>query len=216
MKKGWLLYIHCWPWHSPGNELSLNLGCFWNEEASISHTIHVWYLYLHLPKIQPNVAKYTISTMHGWYGYSHVGTLHISKAYSCTLYNFKTWPLVFQLNHPRVHHGNKLFTQRGQPAWPANFGKLHFCTLAPPILLQWLVRLTHSSQFPQSLRIRNLSSWPLATRTFRSCSADFPKSQRPDPKVGGYMVTANVVTFFEGPKAVNTHTHTAKDPYINK
>ena len=187
MKKGWLLYIHCWPWHSPGNELSLNLGCFWNEEVSISHTIHVWYLYLHLPKIQPNVAKYTISTMHGWYGYSHVGTLHISKAYSCTLYNFKTWPLVFQLNHPRVHHGNKLFTQRGQPAWPANFGKLHFCTLAPPILLQWLVRLTHSSQFPQSLRYQKPffmtsgnSDLPIMLRRLSQKSTTWPQKLKVD------------------------------------
>ena len=30
-----------------------------------THTIHVWYIYLHLSKIQPNVGRYTI---HGWYG----------------------------------------------------------------------------------------------------------------------------------------------------
>ena len=36
----------------------------------LSHSIHVWYTYLHLPiyifhKNQPNVGEYTI---HGWYG----------------------------------------------------------------------------------------------------------------------------------------------------
>ena len=44
-----------------------------------SHSIHVWYIYLHLPyftiKKQPNVGKYTI---HGWYGcmiYSNISAL---------------------------------------------------------------------------------------------------------------------------------------------
>ena len=37
----------------------------------VSHSIHVWYIYLHLPlKKKLNVGKYTI---HGWYGYSCIG-----------------------------------------------------------------------------------------------------------------------------------------------
>ena len=40
--------------------------------SELSHGIHVWYIYLHLPLNQPNVGKYTI---HGWYGYHHHANL---------------------------------------------------------------------------------------------------------------------------------------------